>query len=56
MGLPGGCLAWIAVALDFGIVIGNVFDPRAVIHAVNAAVLAAMSVRTLLKGRAHVAA
>lgn len=46
-----GCLAWIAVAMGFGAVIGNPLDPRAVIHAVNAGVLAAMSVRSLMKGR-----
>jgi hypothetical protein len=51
-----GCVAWIAVALGFGAVIGNVFDARALIHALNAAVLAAMSVRTLLRGRVRVAA
>jgi hypothetical protein len=52
----GGCLAWIVVAVSFGSIIGNVFDPRAVIHAINAAVLAAMSVRTLVRARTHVAA
>lgn len=46
-----GSLAWIAVAMGFGAVIGNVFDPRAVIHATNAAVLAAMSIRSLMKSR-----
>lgn len=51
-----GCLAWIAVAVGFGEVIGNVFDPRAVIHALNAAVLAAMSVRTLVQARTRVSA
>ena len=47
----GGCLAWIAVALAFGAVIGNVLDPRAVYHATNAALLAVMSVRTLATSR-----
>lgn len=51
-----GCLAWIAVAVGFGAVIGNVFDPRAVMHALNAAVLAAMSIRSLMKGGVRVAA
>jgi hypothetical protein len=45
-----GCVAWVVVALSFGKVVGNVLDPRALIHAVNAAVLAGMSLRTL--GRA----
>jgi hypothetical protein len=43
-----GSIAWIAVALGFGAAIGNVLDPRALIHAVNAGALAAFSVRTLL--------
>ncbi len=51
-----GCLAWIVVAVSFGKVIGNVLDPRAVIHALNAAALAAMSVRTLIQARNGVAA
>jgi hypothetical protein len=42
-----GSVAWVAVALGFGAAIGHVADPRVVIHAVNAAVLAAMSLRTL---------
>ena len=42
-----GNIAWIAIALGFGVVIGNVFDPRALIHAVNALVLAAFSVRSI---------
>ncbi|HUQ77001.1 MAG TPA: hypothetical protein VM183_19940 [Burkholderiales bacterium] len=46
-----GCLAWIAVALGFGKAIGNVFDPRALIHAINAAALAVMSLRTVLRSR-----
>jgi hypothetical protein len=51
-----GCVAWIGVALGFGAMIGNVFDARAVIHTLNAAVLAAMTVRTLLNGRVRIAA
>lgn len=43
-----GSIAWVAVALGFGAAIGDVLDPRALIHAVNAAVLAAFSLRTLL--------
>ena len=46
-----GCVAWMCVALGFGKTIGNVADPRAVIHAVNALVLAVMSARTLWNGR-----
>jgi hypothetical protein len=51
----GGCVAWTAVALGFGQVIGNAVDPRALIHAINAAALAAMSVRTIVRssGASH---
>jgi len=42
-------VAWAAVAVGFGVVIGNLADPRAVIHAVNAAVLAGLSLRTLMR-------
>ena len=52
----GGCLAWIVVAVSFGRVVGNVLDPRAVIHALNAALLAVMSGRTLVRASRQVAA
>jgi len=42
-------LAWLAVAVGFGVLIGNLADPRAVIHALNAAVLAGLSLRTLMR-------
>jgi hypothetical protein len=42
-------LAWLAVALGLGAAIGNFADPRVVIHAINAAVLAGLSVRTLTR-------
>jgi len=42
-------VAWGAVAVGFGAVIGHLADPRAVIHAVNAAVLAGLSLRTLIR-------
>ena len=45
----GGSIAWIVVAIGFGVVVGNIFDPRAIIHAVNAAVLAGFSIRTALR-------
>jgi hypothetical protein len=44
-------LAWFAVAVGFGAAIGHLADPRALIHAVNAAVLAGLSLRTLVRGR-----
>jgi hypothetical protein len=43
-----GCLGWIAVALGFGKVIGNIVDFRALTHAINAAVLAVLSLRTAI--------
>jgi hypothetical protein len=46
-----GNLAWVVVALAFGAVIGNALDPRSLIHAINALVLAAMSLRTLRRAR-----
>ncbi len=45
----GGCVAWIGVSLGFGSVIGNVLDPRPLIHATNAAALAAMRLRTIIR-------
>jgi hypothetical protein len=42
-----GSVVWMAIALGFGFVIGNVLDPRVMIHAVNAGVLAIFSVRSL---------
>jgi len=42
-------LAWLAVAAGFGAVIGHLTDPRAVVHGVNAAVLAGLSLRTLIR-------
>ena len=52
----GGCLAWMVVSVSFGRVIGNVLDRRAVIHALNAAALAVMSWRTLVRASRQVVA
>jgi hypothetical protein len=41
-----GCAAWVALALAFGISVGNVFDPRADLHAAVALILAVFSLRT----------
>jgi hypothetical protein len=41
-----GCLAWLVLALAFGVSIGNIFDPRADLHALVALVLALFSLRT----------
>lgn len=44
----GGCIGWLIVAVWFGIRIGNVFDPRPLIHCLVAFVLLAFSLRTAL--------
>jgi hypothetical protein len=44
-----GCLGWIAVALSFGKAFGNVFDFRVLTHVIITMVLAAMSLRTLVR-------
>ncbi len=49
LGLAGS-LAWLAVALSVGKLIGNVLDIRVVSNALNAVVLAAMSIRSLRSG------
>ena len=46
----GGSVAWAAAAFTFGVLIGNVFDARALIHTVTALVLAGFSVKTVLGG------
>ena len=50
LGLAGS-LAWLAVALCVGKLVGNFLDARVVSNAVNAAVLTAMSIRSLGIGR-----
>jgi hypothetical protein len=44
-----GSLAWAVVAFAFGRIIGNVLDPRALIHLLNALGLAALGLRFALK-------
>jgi hypothetical protein len=44
-----GSIAWGCVAVGFGVSIGNLLDPRAFVHAANAAALAGFSVRTALR-------
>ena len=41
-----GCIIWAGLALGFGHAIGNIVDPRALIHAVLSLALAAFSMRT----------
>jgi hypothetical protein len=43
-----GCLCWVAVAVGFGLSIGDVYDPRVLWHAISALVLAAFSLRTIV--------
>lgn len=43
-----GCLAWVAVAVAFGRLVGNMLDFRALINLILALVLAAFSLRTAL--------
>ena len=51
-----GSIAWVFIAVGFGVSIGNALDPRALIHAINAAVLAGFSVQSAMHagGRAGV--
>ena len=42
----GGSLAWVVLALSFGVSIGNIFDPRADLHALAAFILAVFSFLT----------
>jgi hypothetical protein len=48
-----GSIAWVLIAIGFGASIGNVLDPRAITHAVNAAVLAGFSLRTAVRATGH---
>lgn len=45
-------LTWLGIVIAFGVVEGNLFDPRVVIHAVAAAGLAAMGTRTAMQSKA----
>jgi len=47
----GGSLAWAGVVVGFGLIIGQLIDPRVDMHLVASLALAGFSVRTLL-GRA----
>ena len=44
-----GSLSWLALVIAFGVVIGQLLDPRVLMHGVAASGLIAMSVRTLAK-------
>lgn len=41
--------AWAVVAVAFGVLVGSVLDPRALMHSINALLLAGLSVRTALR-------
>ena len=45
-----GSVSWLAIVIAFGVVIGQLLDPRVLMHGVAAAGLIAMSVRTLANG------
>jgi hypothetical protein len=44
-----GALAWLGIVLAFGVVEGDVFDPRVVMHAVGAIGATAMSLRAIMR-------
>jgi hypothetical protein len=44
-----GTLGWAMVVLGFGLIIGNVVDPRVDLHLTASLALAAFSIRTLLR-------
>jgi hypothetical protein len=48
-----GSLAWAVGACVFGALIGNVFDPRALVHGVSALGLAAFSLKAALRPYAN---
>jgi hypothetical protein len=48
-----GSLSWVAVAVGFGVAIGNLFDPRVLWHVISALALAGFSLRTAI-GRAKI--
>lgn len=47
-----GSIAWVAIVLGFGHAIGNLLDPRSLIHRTLAFVLGAFALRAVLAGRA----
>ncbi|HTZ89989.1 MAG TPA: hypothetical protein VMA71_06600 [Alloacidobacterium sp.] len=49
-----GCVAWVVLAISFGLRIGNLFDPRPLVHSLVTLTLLGFSLRTAL-GKAAVA-
>jgi len=43
-----GSFSWVVIALLFGQAIGNVFDPRVLVHALSAASLALFSAKSVI--------
>jgi hypothetical protein len=43
-----GCLAWIAIAVAFGLTLGNPLDPRVLYHVIATLALAVFSLRAAL--------
>lgn len=50
-----GCIAWAVMAIAFGVRIGNIFDPRPLVHTLTTLVLFGFSLRTA-SGKAAAAA
>lgn len=46
-----GCIAWIAIAIAFGLTLDNAFDPRVLYHVIVTIGLAAFSLNSALRGR-----
>ena len=46
----GGCLAWVAVVVAFGLSIGNAGDPRVLYHVVTGLVLAGLALAGMFGG------
>jgi hypothetical protein len=44
-----GTVAWMSVAIGFGLVIGNVLDPRVLYHTIAGVFLTVFSIRTILR-------
>jgi uncharacterized membrane protein (UPF0136 family) len=45
-----GSVTWVAVSVAFLVLIGNILDPRGLIHGITALVLAGFSAKTLFGG------
>jgi uncharacterized membrane-anchored protein len=48
-----GSLSWVAVAVSFGLAVGNLFDPRVLWHAISALVLIGLVVAQIVAKKFH---